>query len=42
MKVVKHEGPKGHNHSDASNYEHVMCWKLEFAKFKEMIKKKKE
>ena len=41
-KVVRHEGQGGHNRANASNYERVMRWKLEAAKLKKMIKKKKK
>ena len=42
VKVVRHEGQKGHNRSNASNYKRVMRWKLEAAKLKKLIKKKKK
>ena len=41
-KVVRYEGQKGHSRSNASNYEKVMRWKLEAAKLKKIIKKKKK
>ena len=42
VKIVQHERQKGHNKSNASNYERVMRWKLEAAKLKKMLKKKKK
>ena len=41
-KAVRHEGQKGHSRSNISNYKRVMRWKLEAAKLKKMIKKKKK